>query len=126
MMLEPENYLVIAMFATFIGLLFTGFPVAWVFRVRFVSTVDVRYLGHTFIYTVAPTTVTFCGRFIADVVNKRTHDVTLYTVERSGTFGRVASTSFSLSFCEKNSQKNKCYPVPCRQLLRRQTDVVFV
>ena len=30
MMLEPENYLVIAMFVTFIGLLFTGFPVAWV------------------------------------------------------------------------------------------------
>lgn len=30
MMLEPENYLVIAMFTTFIVLLFTGFPVAWV------------------------------------------------------------------------------------------------
>ena len=28
--LEPENYLVIAMFFTFIALLFTGFPVAWV------------------------------------------------------------------------------------------------
>lgn len=28
--LEPENYLVIAMFVTFIALLFTGFPVAWV------------------------------------------------------------------------------------------------
>ncbi len=28
--LEPENYLVIAMFITFIALLFTGFPVAWV------------------------------------------------------------------------------------------------
>ena len=30
MHLEAENYLVIAMFLTFIGLLFTGFPVAWV------------------------------------------------------------------------------------------------
>lgn len=30
MHLEPENYLVIAMFITFIALLFTGFPVAWV------------------------------------------------------------------------------------------------
>lgn len=30
MMLEPENYLVIAMFVSFIALLFTGFPVAWV------------------------------------------------------------------------------------------------
>ena len=30
MMLEPENYLVIAMFFSFIALLFTGFPVAWV------------------------------------------------------------------------------------------------
>lgn len=30
MHLEPENYLVIAMFASFILLLFTGFPVAWV------------------------------------------------------------------------------------------------
>jgi tripartite ATP-independent transporter DctM subunit len=30
MQLEPENYLVIAMFITFIALLFTGFPVAWV------------------------------------------------------------------------------------------------
>ncbi len=28
--LEPENYLVIAMFVAFIALLFTGFPVAWV------------------------------------------------------------------------------------------------
>jgi len=28
--LEPENYLVIAMFVSFIALLFTGFPVAWV------------------------------------------------------------------------------------------------
>jgi tripartite ATP-independent transporter DctM subunit len=30
MTLEPENYLVIAMFVSFIALLFTGFPVAWV------------------------------------------------------------------------------------------------
>ncbi|MES9870285.1 MAG: TRAP transporter large permease subunit [Sedimenticola sp.] len=30
MHLEPENYLVIAMFVSFIALLFTGFPVAWV------------------------------------------------------------------------------------------------
>jgi len=30
MHLEPENYLVIAMFISFIALLFTGFPVAWV------------------------------------------------------------------------------------------------
>jgi tripartite ATP-independent transporter DctM subunit len=30
MALEPENYLVIAMFVSFIALLFTGFPVAWV------------------------------------------------------------------------------------------------
>lgn len=30
MILEPENYLVIAMFFSFIALLFTGFPVAWV------------------------------------------------------------------------------------------------
>jgi tripartite ATP-independent transporter DctM subunit len=30
MMLEAENYLVIAMFVSFIALLFTGFPVAWV------------------------------------------------------------------------------------------------
>ena len=30
MVLEPEHYLVIAMFASFIALLFTGFPVAWV------------------------------------------------------------------------------------------------
>ena len=30
MHLEPENYLVIAMFISFIALLFTGFPVAWI------------------------------------------------------------------------------------------------
>ena len=30
MELQPENYLVIAMFVSFIALLFTGFPVAWV------------------------------------------------------------------------------------------------
>ncbi len=30
MHLEPENYLVIAMFVSFIALLFTGFPVAWI------------------------------------------------------------------------------------------------
>ena len=30
MNLEPENYLVIAMFISFIALLFTGFPVAWI------------------------------------------------------------------------------------------------
>ena len=30
MSLEPENYLVIGMFVSFIALLFTGFPVAWV------------------------------------------------------------------------------------------------
>ncbi|MEJ2405548.1 MAG: TRAP transporter large permease subunit [Candidatus Thiodiazotropha sp.] len=30
MELQPENYLVIAMFVTFMALLFTGFPVAWV------------------------------------------------------------------------------------------------
>jgi len=30
MFFEPEYWLVIAMFATFIALIFTGFPVAWV------------------------------------------------------------------------------------------------
>ena len=28
--MEVSNYLVIAMFVTFIGLLFTGFPISWV------------------------------------------------------------------------------------------------
>ena len=28
--MDPQNYLVIGMFVSFIALLFTGFPVAWV------------------------------------------------------------------------------------------------
>ena len=43
MTLEPENYLVIAMFITFIALLFTGFPVAWV-----LAGVGVMYAGIAF------------------------------------------------------------------------------
>ncbi len=44
MHLEPENYLVIAMFVSFIALLFTGFPVAWV-----LAGVGIAFTGVAFI-----------------------------------------------------------------------------
>ena len=44
MMLEPENYLVIGMFATFITLLMTGFPVAWVLAGTGIMFAGVAYL----------------------------------------------------------------------------------
>lgn len=44
MHLEPENYLVIAMFVSFIALLFTGFPVAWV-----LAGVGISFAGIAFV-----------------------------------------------------------------------------
>ena len=38
--MDPQNYLVIGMFVTFIALLFTGFPVAWV-----LSGVGITFAG---------------------------------------------------------------------------------
>jgi len=43
MHLEPENFLVIAMFVSFIALLFTGFPVAWVLAGVGISFAGVAY-----------------------------------------------------------------------------------
>ncbi len=43
MLLEPENYLVIAMFLSFIALLFTGFPVAWVLAGVGIAFVGIAY-----------------------------------------------------------------------------------
>ncbi len=44
MELQPENYLVIAMFVSFIALLFTGFPVAWVLAGVGVAFTGIAYL----------------------------------------------------------------------------------
>jgi tripartite ATP-independent transporter DctM subunit len=44
MHLEPENYLVIAMFGSFIALLFTGFPVAWVLAGVGIAFTGIAYL----------------------------------------------------------------------------------
>ena len=40
MFFEPEYWLVVAMFATFIALIFSGFPVAWV-----LAGVGILYAG---------------------------------------------------------------------------------
>ncbi len=52
MHLEPENYLVIAMFLSFIALLFTGFPVAWVLAGVGVSFAGVAYWTDSMDWTV--------------------------------------------------------------------------
>ncbi len=44
MMLEPDNWLVIGMFVTFIALLMTGFPVAWVLAGTGILFAGVAYL----------------------------------------------------------------------------------
>ena len=44
MYLEPENYLVIGMFVSFIALLFTGFPVAWVLAGVGIGFAGIGYL----------------------------------------------------------------------------------
>jgi tripartite ATP-independent transporter DctM subunit len=53
MHLEPENYLVIAMFLSFIALLFTGFPVAWV-----LAGVGIAFTGIAFMTDDMGLTVT--------------------------------------------------------------------
>jgi len=45
MTLEPEHYLVIAMFASFIVLLFTGFPVAWILAGVGIAFAGIGYLS---------------------------------------------------------------------------------
>ncbi len=52
MHLEPENYLVIAMFASFILLLFTGFPVAWVLAGVGISFTGVAYWTDAMDWTI--------------------------------------------------------------------------
>ncbi len=52
MHLEPENYLVIAMFVTFIALLFTGFPVAWVLAGVGIGFAGVAYWTDSMDWTV--------------------------------------------------------------------------
>lgn len=52
MMLEPENYLVIAMFISFIALLFTGFPVAWVLAGVGVAFAGIAYLTDSMDWTM--------------------------------------------------------------------------
>ncbi|MES9974189.1 MAG: TRAP transporter large permease subunit [Candidatus Thiodiazotropha sp.] len=52
MHLEPENYLVIAMFLSFILLLFTGFPVAWVLAGVGVGFAGIAYWTDSFDLTV--------------------------------------------------------------------------
>ncbi len=44
MHLEPESYLVIGMFITFVALLFTGFPVAWVLAGVGIAFAGIGYL----------------------------------------------------------------------------------
>ncbi len=52
MHLEPENYLVIAMFVSFIALLFTGFPVAWVLAGVGVAFTGIAYITDSMDLTV--------------------------------------------------------------------------
>jgi tripartite ATP-independent transporter DctM subunit len=52
MHLEPENYLVIAMFVSFIALLFTGFPVAWVLAGVGIAFTGVAYWTDSMDWTV--------------------------------------------------------------------------
>ena len=52
MHLEPENYLVIAMFVSFIALLFTGFPVAWVLAGVGVGFAGIAYWTDSMDWTV--------------------------------------------------------------------------
>lgn len=52
MMLEPENWLVIGMFVTFIALLMTGFPVAWVLAGTGILFAGIAYLTDTYWETV--------------------------------------------------------------------------
>ncbi len=52
MHLEPENYLVIAMFVSFIALLFTGFPVAWVLAGVGIGFAGIAYLTDSMDMTV--------------------------------------------------------------------------
>jgi tripartite ATP-independent transporter DctM subunit len=52
MHLEPENYLVIAMFVSFILLLFTGFPVAWVLAGVGIGFAGIAYLTDDYGWTV--------------------------------------------------------------------------
>ena len=52
MSLEPENYLVIAMFVSFIALLFTGFPVAWVLAGVGIGFAGVAYWTDSMDWTV--------------------------------------------------------------------------
>ena len=52
MHLEPENYLVIAMFVSFIALLFTGFPVAWVLAGVGIGFAGIAYLTDSMDWTV--------------------------------------------------------------------------
>ncbi len=52
MHLEPENYLVIAMFVSFIALLFTGFPVAWVLAGVGIAFTGVAYWTDSMDWTI--------------------------------------------------------------------------
>ncbi len=52
MHLEPENYLVIAMFVSFIALLFTGFPVAWVLAGVGVGFAGIAYMTDSMDWTM--------------------------------------------------------------------------
>ncbi len=52
MHLEPENYLVIAMFVSFIALLFTGFPVAWVLAGVGIGFAGIAYWTDSMDWTV--------------------------------------------------------------------------
>jgi len=52
MSLEPEHYLVIAMFASFVLLLFSGFPVAWVLAGVGVAFVGIGWLSDQYWDTV--------------------------------------------------------------------------
>lgn len=52
MHLEPENYLVIAMFVSFIALLFTGFPVAWVLAGVGIAFTGIAYWTDSMDWTI--------------------------------------------------------------------------
>ncbi len=69
MHLEPENYLVIAMFATFVALLFTGFPVAWVLAGVGIAFAGVAYVTDSVGWTVTGLDYNTLGLLVGRIFN---------------------------------------------------------
>ncbi len=69
MHLEPENYLVITMFVSFIALLFTGFPVAWVLAGVGIAFTGVAYLTDSMGWTVTGLDYNTLGLLVGRIFN---------------------------------------------------------